>query len=102
MALTRLTEVERAYFVRKAGGAEPREPLNNIKRRYISGVIGAGVNAQTPLHQLEKLWLLSVIGGAARNFNSIEELWRQAVISLGLTPSKFLNDNKITFYLNAA
>jgi len=66
------------------------------------GVIGAGVNAQTQLNQLEKLWLGKVIGGAAINFNSIEELWRQAVISISKTPSKYLNDNKITFYLNAA
>lgn len=63
---TRLTQVERAYFTRKAGGALPTEPLNNLKRRYMAGVIGAGVNAQTPLHQLEKLWLLEVIGALFR------------------------------------
>lgn len=102
MAATRLTQVERAYFTRKAGGALPTEPLNNLKRRYMAGVVGSGVNAQTPLHQLEKLWLVEVIGGAVQDFDSIEGLWREAVVSIGETPSKYLNDNKITFYLNAA
>lgn len=101
MAATRLTQVERAYFVRKVGAALPTEPLNNIKRRYMMGVVGSSVNGRTPYHQLEKLWLLAVIGGAATNFNSIEELWRQAVISISKVPVKYLNDNKITFYLNA-
>ena len=92
---------ERNYFVRKAGGAAPTEPLNNIKRRYMSGVVGAGVNARTPMNQLEKLWLLAVIGGAARNFNSVEELWAQAVMAIGQTPVDQVNGNKLKFYQNA-
>ena len=97
-----LTQAERAYFVRKAGGAVPTEPLNNIKRRYMSGVVGAGVNSRTPIKQLEKLWLLAVIGGAAQNFNSIEELWRQATMAAGQVPTNNLEGNKLKFYLNAA
>src|SRR4051812_22021289 len=97
----RLREVERAYFVRKAGGAVPTEPLNNIKRRYMAGVVGAGVTPQTQLEQLEKLWLVKTIGGAATNFNSIEELWRQAVIAISKTPVPQNSQNKITFYVNA-
>lgn len=99
--MTKLTTIERAYFVRKAAGANPTEPLNSIKRRYMSGVVGASAVPNMPFAQLEKLWLLSVIGGAARDFNSVAELWRQAVISVGVEPSNFLNDNKIKFYLNA-
>ena len=97
----KLTTIERDYFVRKASGAPPVEPLNNIKRRYMSGVVGVGVNAQTPLHQLEKLWLLAVIGGPALDFNSIEELWRQAVMAIGQTPGTKLEENKIKFFQNA-
>jgi len=96
-----LTQLERAYFVRKAGAALPTEPLNNIKRRVMAAAIGSGVNARTPMNQLEKLWLLDVIGGAARNFNSIEELWRQAVISIGQTPTAQLHGNKMKFYRSA-
>lgn len=99
--MARLSSVERAYFVRKAGGAAVNEPLNNLKRRYMYGVVGAGVNAQTPLHQLEKAWLVKVIGGAARDYNSIEELWRQAVIAVGGTASRSLQQNKMTFYVTA-
>lgn len=96
-----LTALERAYFVRKAGGAVPTERLNNIKRRYMAGVIGAGVTPQMRLEELEKRWLLSVIGGAARNWNSIEELWRQAVMAIGQVPTPQLSGNKIKFFQNA-
>lgn len=96
-----LTQAERAYFVRKVGGAVPSERLNNIKRRYMSGVIGAGVSTRTPLNQLEKLWLVKVIGGAALNFNSDGELWRQAVMAIGQVPVREMNGNKLKFYLNA-
>lgn len=97
----KLSQVERAYFVRKVGGAAVTEPLNNIKRRYMSGVVGAGVSAKTPLDQLEKLWLLAVIGGAARDWNSIEELWRQAVMAVSQVPTSSLHDNKMKFYIHA-
>lgn len=96
-----LTIAERAYFVRKVGGAPPTERLNNIKRRYMSGVVGAGVTARTPLNQLERLWLLAVIGGAARDFNSDAELWSQAVLSITQVPVDQMNGNKLKFYLNA-
>jgi hypothetical protein len=98
--MARLREVERAYFVRKAGGAEPTEPLNNLKRRYMAETIGGGTSPQTPMHELEKLWLLAVIGGAG-DFQSNADLWKLAVSSLGETPSAYENDNKIKFYVNA-
>ncbi len=100
-----LSQIERAYFVQKVGGAEPREPLNNIKRRYMSGFIGAGVSARTPLQQLEKLWLAKILANAGittMNFNSVENLWKLVVISISQTPSNYLNDNKIKFYSNAS
>jgi len=96
-----LTIAERAYFVRKAGGAQPTEPLNNIKRRYMMGVVGASVNGRTPFSQLERLWLLAVIGGPARDFDSVEEMWRQAVQAIGQVPERRLSGNKIKFYYNA-
>lgn len=102
--MANLSQIERAYFVQKAGGANAGEPLNNIKRRYISGFLGGGTDARTPLNELEKKWLLKILSDAGIsgiNFQSIEELWRLAVISISQTPSKYLNNNKITFYINA-
>lgn len=99
--MARLREVERAYFVRKVGGAAPTEPLNNIKRRYMVGVIGSGVSAKTSMDQLEKLWLLAVIGTAVPDFGANSELWKLAVSSIGKIPTNYENDNKIIFYLNA-
>jgi hypothetical protein len=100
-----LTQVERNYFVRKAGGATPTERLTSVKRRYIAGFLGGGTNAQTSLAQMEKLWLMKVLADATitvTDKNSIEELWRLSVVSISKSPSKFLNDNKITFYVNAS
>ena len=95
--------LERAYFVRKAGGGNPSTPFNHIKRAYINGFIGGG-NSSTPLHELEKRWLMKVItdaGGSTSNYKSIETLWRQAVSAIGKVPSKNLNDNRIIFFRNA-
>jgi hypothetical protein len=96
--MNNLSQAERNYFIKKAGGSSPTEPLNNLKRKVYSA---AGVNAQTPLDQMEKLWLLSIIAVPADNLNSIESLWRQAVVAIGQVPSNYLNDNKLKFYLNA-
>lgn len=104
MAATRLHEVERAYFVRKVGGAEPTKPLNQIKREYFIAQTGAAPTHVT-LPELERRWLISVInagGGTVVDRTSDGHLWKLAVTTLSLTPSEYLNDNKITFYLNAA
>ncbi len=55
----RLTEVERAYFVRKAGGAEPTVPFNQVKRAYIAGFIG-GLDPSIKIDQAEIQWLQKI------------------------------------------
>lgn len=95
--------VERAYFVRKAGGAAPNVPFNNIKRAYINGFIGGG-NARTSIKELEKRFLMKIIsdaGGTVSNARSVENLYRQAVSAIGKIPAKNVNDNRIIFYRNA-
>lgn len=104
MAATRLTQVERAYFVRKAGGAAPTKPLNQIKREYFIAQTGAAPT-YIKTSELELRWLRKIITDALHTIQEDDSeagLWQQAVITLGLTPSQFINDNKITFYLNAA
>lgn len=102
MAATRLHEVERAYFVRKLGGATAQEPLQNVKRRYISGFVSAG-SPSTKIDELEKLFLRKIIadGGGTPTNNYLSTLWQQAVSTIGEVPTKFINDNKIIFYVNA-
>lgn len=102
MAATRLQEVERAYFRRKVGATAAQEPLQNLKRRYISGFV-AGTNPTTKIDELEKMFLRKIISdaGATPTNNYLATLWRQAVVAVGKVPSKYINDNKITFYLNA-
>lgn len=102
MSATRLSQVEREYFVTAVGGAAPTEPLNSIKRRHMMETVGSSVGPQTPMNQLEKLWMLSIIGADSNEeWNSVEDLWKEMAISVGEVPSKYINDNKIKFYINA-
>jgi hypothetical protein len=100
----KLSELEREYFVRKAGGAAPTKPLNQIKREYFIAQTGAAP-AEVTLHELELRWLRKVIadgGGTVVSGSSESHLWKLAVTTLSLVPSREINDNKTMFYLNAA
>jgi hypothetical protein len=99
--MVRLKELERAYFTRKAGGAEPTKPLNQIKRDYIVDFIG-GIGKSTGMGEIESLWLKKVVaddGQTPATYSSA--LWKQAVISVGEVPTDNLNDNKIKFFVSA-
>lgn len=101
MAATRLSEVERAFFVRNLGGALTKRPLNDIKREYFISQIGG--NQFSGLNDLETRWLRGIVVDDSQTpVENKAGLWKQAVISVGGTVSQFETDNKITFYLNAA
>ena len=99
MARTSLTELERRYFVEKAGGAVPSEPLNNIKRRYWLDSIGGDRN--TGFNDLEKDWLRNIINdnGGTPSSNRTSDLFVQAVAALGGDPTKYINQNKKQVYI---
>jgi len=98
----RLKELERAYFVRKAGGAAPNVPFNQVKRDYIAGFIG-GLDRSTKMEEVEILFLRKIADDDGQTpAKYYGDLWKQAVIAAGGTPSDNLNENKIYFYLNAA
>lgn len=92
------TEVERAYFVRKAGGANPDETLANIKRRYWLGLLGGATTKG--FVSLEKDWLRKIINdnGKVPSSDYLSSLYIEAVVALGGTPSKFINDNRRLVY----
>ncbi len=100
----RLSEAERAYFVRKLGvTADNTKPLNQIKREYYAKFVASG-SANTPFNELELRWILKVLGDAAitpSNPNSMADLWKQMVSSISQTPTNRIDQNKLTFYLNA-
>lgn len=103
MAGPLLNKAERDYFVRKAGGAAVGKPLNQIKREYFISFTGAAV-PQISLDELEYRWQLKVLANAGvtePDMDSIADLWIAMVASIGKTPSKYLNDNMLKFYLNA-
>ena len=101
----RLTEIERQYFVAQLSTTNPNTPFNHVRREHMMALVGSSVGPSVPFHQLEKRWLQQVIndnGGTISNFNSLENLWRDVVLAIGQVPSNYLNDNKITFYLNVS
>ena len=104
MAVSRLSEAERAYFVRKLGGTQPpTKRLNQIKREYFISFTGAAV-PQISLNELTIRWILKVLGNATitpTNSNSEADLWKQMVLSISKVPQPKIDENKILFYLNA-
>ena len=105
MAASFLRQLERDYFVRKAGGAPNSEKLNSIKRRYYyTFLTGYPMSSRTSLNELEQLWLQKLVtdaGGTITDGVNYEVLWKQAVMAISKVPSKYLADNKITFFRNA-
>lgn len=103
MAAVRLSEIERAYFIRKLGGTqEAIKPLNQIKREYFVAYSGAAPST-TSMSELEDRWLRKVLTTAGIAFDDdarTNDLWNIMPLAAGVVPSKFINDNKIKFYLN--
>ncbi len=97
----RLTTAERAYFVRKAGGATVVKPFNQVKRDYIAGFIG-GIGRPVSMPEIERRFLQKIAADAGYTpAKYTGDLWRQAVISISQTPGRTIEDNKLKFYLNA-
>lgn len=99
----RLSEVERAYFVRKSGTATPTKPLNQIKREYWGSQVTT-INANVPFNEAELRWILKVLATAGitpQNPNSTNQLWKEMVLSISKSPQPKIEENKIIFYVNA-
>lgn len=98
---------EREFYYRKLGAATPQKPLNQLARDYYLSYLGSNVaDNKTPLDQLETVWAKQFIrnnGGTPPSGNNHSQLWRQLVVVIGKgsQASKYLNDNRLTFFLNA-
>lgn len=94
-----LTELERRYFTKKNGGALPKEPLNNMKKRYWLGVFGG--DRSTGFQNLEKQWLKKIIddNGGTPSSNYLSTLYLEAVAALGGEVTKYFNSNKRQIYI---
>jgi hypothetical protein len=102
MPSPRLSSLERAYFVRKLGGSvPPSRPLNQVRRDYMVAFIG-GASKNIKIDNLETLWLQEVVRDAGLTpAPDTASMWKQLVSELGFSPSRHMNDNKITFFLHA-
>ena len=103
MGATFLNQKEREWVSVKATGVTAQTPLNQIKRKYYISYLGGTIPPTATLADLEARWLnkyIRTLGGTPSS-QDIPTLWKEAVVAIGQTPSKFLNDNKIIFYINA-
>lgn len=99
-----LKQLERDWLAAKVSGTTPQKPLGQLRREYYVSVLGVTSPVVT-LKSLEKEWLKQYItdnAGTPTAGARLPTLWKEAVIIAGGTPSKFLNNNKIQFYLNAS
>lgn len=103
MGATFLNQKEREWISAKVTGVTAQTPLNQIKRMYYISYIGGTIPPTVSLADLEARWLDKYIRTQAGTPSSkdLSTLWKEAVVVIGQTPSKFLNDNKIIFYSNA-
>lgn len=103
MGATFLNQKEREWISAKVTGATAQTPLNQLKRMYYISYVGGTIPPTVSLTDLEIRWLDKYIRTLLGTPSSkdISTLWKEAVVAIGQTPSKFLNDNKIIFYSNA-
>ena len=103
--MVKLSQQERRWFATLVAGTTSQTPLNDIKRRYFISQIG-GVSADIKsLPDLEIQWLRKAItdaGATPVETSYTSELWRQLVSALSLNVSRYENENKLTFFTNAA
>lgn len=98
----RLSDIERKYFARKAGGGTtPQEPLGQLKRRYYADFLNASYGAT--MSELESNWKIKFITDAGGTVVSTYEpdLWIQMVLAISKVPTKRMTENKMTFFLSA-
>jgi hypothetical protein len=96
-----LNQLERDWYARHLTGVTPQTPIGQIKRRYWISQVGAS-GSNRGFDDLETAWLNKVVSDGGGDPDTTSDLWMEAVISLGKTPSKYLNQNKIIFFQNAS
>ena len=98
-----INQLAREWISAKVPGATAKMPFNQLKREYYISVVGK-VSPGTTLPELERRWLAAYItnkGGTPTPGGDLPVSWTDIVIQIGVVPSKYVNQNKILFYLNA-
>jgi len=91
-------QLERDWYTRHLAGVTPQTPIGQIKRRYWISQVGASESSRG-FDDLESAWLTKVVSDGGGDPTC--DLWKEAVITLGKTPSKYVMQNKIIFFQNA-
>jgi hypothetical protein len=98
----RLSEVERKYFIRKLGETiSPSMPINDIKKRYWVKTV-PNLPPTPSYNDMEWMWMMKFISDAGGTIDEYwADEWKEMVKAIGKVPSKYRNENKLIFYLNA-
>lgn len=95
------TQVERTWFATRVPGQLSTTPLNDLKRAYFAEQLGASAHIHD-LDDAEKQWLRKVItvSGGTPTGMQLSDLWIQLLASSGLRVSKYMDENKKTYYVS--
>lgn len=96
-----LSQVERTWFATRVPGQLSTTPLNDLKRAYYASQLGPSVHIHD-LVDAEKQWLIKTIRDNAGTpaGNQLSDLWVQLLASAGLRVSKYMDENKTTYYVS--
>jgi hypothetical protein len=102
-------QTERDWLLKKVTSATAQTPLNLLRRKYYSsytGVLAVGEEAsKLSIGELEWRWLIKYItanGGTITDDEKYADMWIKMVLTISLVPTKYVNQNKLIFYGNAA
>lgn len=97
-----IDQIEREFLYGRLTGVTAQTPLNQMRRMFYAQYVGITAGPSVGLKDLQNQFLFKVIndngGTPASNYDP--DLWREAVAALGVTPSKYVNENRRLLYLN--
>ena|SRR3990167_4874447 len=85
-------ELEYSWFATRTRSANKK--LNDMKREYFASKV-SDATGRTRIEELEKKWLQAVAGVISEDFS---DLWGKACIAQSVPVSKFIDQNKRSFY----
>jgi len=89
-----LEELEYSWFAQRVGSSSSAISINELKRIYFQAQLSGATGS---LRDLEVQWLRKYISDAGGTPSSTN-LWREAVVASGGTPSNRLTENQRKFY----
>jgi hypothetical protein len=97
---TTFNQAKREYLYSKLGtDAKPTMRLTQLERMWYESQVGTG--RYEGLSSLELRWLKKIIidAGDTPSGDNFADLWKEALVAVGLTPKQSIDENRKLFYL---